>query len=134
MKRAIKEACPNGVDVFFDNVGGEIFDAVLVNINRKARIVVCGQIAEYNKSDPPQGPRPQHKLIKSNLRMEGFVALDFKDEFDDAKTQLASWMTSGKLKYRENLNEGFENIPEAFLGLFSGENIGKQLIKVAEAD
>jgi len=111
----------------FDNVGGELFDAVLDNINRKARIVVCGQIAEYNKAESTQGPRSQHKLIKGSVRMEGFVAFDFKDEFEDAKIQLTSWMKSGKLKYRENLIEGFENIPEALIGLFSGENIGKQI-------
>lgn len=134
MKKAIKEACPDGVDVYFDNVGGELFDAVFENINKKARMVICGQIAEYNKSDPPIGPRPQHSLIKKSARMEGFVVFDFKDEFEAAKKQLAEWYNSGKLKYRENLVEGFENIPSAFIGLFSGENIGKQMVKVAEAE
>ena len=134
MSKAIKEACPNGVDVFFDNVGGELFDAVFENINRHARIVICGQIAEYNKTDSPKGPRPQHTLIKKSARMEGFVVFDFKDEFEDAKRQLAEWYNSGKLKYRENLIEGFENVPLAFIGLFSGENIGKQIVKVAEVE
>lgn len=134
MKLAIKEACPDGVDVFFDNVGGNIFDAVFENINKNARMVICGQIAEYNQSDPPKGPRPQHRLIKKSALMEGFVVFDFKDEFEDAKKQLAEWYHSGKLKYRENLVEGFENIPSAFMGLFSGENIGKQMVKVAEIE
>lgn len=134
LNQAIKEACPGGVDVFFDNVGGEIFDAVFENINKKARIVICGQIAAYNKMDPPTGPRPQHALIRKSARMEGFVVFDFKPEFDKAKEQLAEWYNSGKIKYRENLIEGFENIPAAFIGLFSGENIGKQMIKVAEAE
>jgi NADPH-dependent curcumin reductase CurA len=131
---AIKSACPNGVDVFFDNVGGELFDAVFANINKKARIVICGQISEYNKADAPQGPRPQHTLIKKSARMEGFVVFDFQDEFANAKKQLAEWYNSGELKYKENLIEGFENIPSAFIGLFSGDNIGKQIVKIADPD
>lgn len=108
MRQAIKEACPDGVDVFFDNVGGELFDAVFENINKKARMVICGQIAEYNESEPPQGPRPQHKLIKKSARIEGFVVFDFKEEFEEAKKQLGKWYRSGELKYRENLIEGFD--------------------------
>ena len=134
MNKAIGEACPNGVDVFFDNVGGELFDAAFENINRHARIVICGQIADYNETHPPKGPRPQHALIRKSARMEGFVVFDFKDEFEDAKKQLGEWYRRGKLKYRENVIVGFENIPSAFIGLFSGENMGKQLVKVAEAE
>ena len=134
MNQVIREACPDGVDVFFDNVGGELFDAVFENINRHARIVLCGQVAEYNSKNPLKGPRPLNHLIKKSARMEGFVVFDFKDEFEDAKKQLGEWYKSGKLKYRENLIEGFENIPSAFIGLFSGENIGKQMVKVAEAE
>ena len=129
--KAIGEACPNGVDVFFDNVGGGIFDAVFECINKKARMVICGQIAEYNETAPPQGPRPQHTLIKKSARMEGFVVFDFKDEFVDARKQLAEWYNEGKLKYKENLVEGFGNLPTAFIGLFTGENIGKQMVKVS---
>ncbi|MEO8773051.1 MAG: NADP-dependent oxidoreductase [Gelidibacter sp.] len=132
MEEAVKAACPDGVDVFFDNVGGEIFDAVFAHINRKARLVICGQISEYNSSNPPKGPRPEHHLIKQSARIEGFVAFDFKDEFDDAKKQLGEWYNSGQLKYKENLIEGFENIPSAFIGLFSGENIGKQMVKITD--
>lgn len=134
MRQAIKEACPDGVDVLFDNVGGELFDAVFANINKKARMVICGQIAEYNESEPPQGPRPQHRLIKKSARIEGFVVFDFKEEFDDAKKQLGKWYRSGELKYRENLIEGFDQIPSAFIGLFTGENIGKQMVKVGEVE
>ncbi len=132
MEAAIKQACPNGVDVFFDNVGGELFDAVFANINRKARLVICGQISEYNTDNPPKGPRPEHHLIKKSARIEGFVAFDYKDEFEAAKKQLGEWYNTGQLKYKENLIEGFEKIPSAFIGLFSGENIGKQMVKVAE--
>jgi hypothetical protein len=127
---ALGQACPNGVDVFFDNVGGKIFDAVFELINKKARIAICGQIAEYNEAAPPQGPRPQHTLIKKSACMEGFVVFDFKDEFGEAKKKLAEWYHQGKLKYTENLVEGFENLPSAFIGLFTGENIGKQMVKV----
>ncbi|MEO5584455.1 MAG: NADP-dependent oxidoreductase [Flavobacteriales bacterium] len=134
LEEAIRKACPNGVDVFFDNVGGGLFDAVFANINRKARIVICGQIAGYNSPDPQQGPRPQQKLIKKSARMEGFVVFDHRDRFDAAKKQLAEWYNSGDLKYRENLVEGFEKLPTAFIGLFKGENIGKQMVKVADAE
>lgn len=134
MQAAIKEACPYGVDVFFDNVGGELFDAVFVNINKHARIAICGQIAEYNEAHPPQGPRPMNTLVKKSARMEGFVVYDFKDQFDDAKQQLSDWYNNGELIYKENLIEGFENIPNAFIGLFSGENIGKQMVKVADIE
>lgn len=130
MKAAIKIACPDGVDVFFDNVGGKTFDAVFANINKNARIAICGQIAEYNVAAPIEGPRPMHNLIHKSARMEGFVVFDFKEEFEDAKKQLASWYNNGELKYIEHMVDGFENIPAAFIGLFSGENIGKQIVKV----
>lgn len=134
MQAAIKQACPDGVDVFFDNVGGELFDAVFAHVNRHARIAICGQIAEYNADNPPQGPRPMHTLIKKSARMEGFVVFDFSDEFDVAKKQIGEWYNDGKIKYKENLIEGFENIPSAFIGLFSGDNIGKQMVKVGEVE
>ena len=134
MQAAIKEACPDGVDVFFDNVGGELFDAVFANINRKGRIAICGQIAEYNEKNPPKGPRPMHTLIKKSARMEGFVVYDFSDKFAAAKKQLSEWYNDGKMIYRENLIEGFENIPDAFIGLFEGDNIGKQMVKVADQE
>lgn len=132
MENAIKDACPDGVDVFFDNVGGDLFDAVFANINHKARIVICGQIAEYNNDTPPKGPRPQHHLIKKSAKIEGFVVFDYKNEFNDAKKQLAEWYNGDQLKYKENLIEGFDQIPAAFIGLFSGDNIGKQMVKVAD--
>lgn len=132
MEKAIKDACPDGVDVFFDNVGGKLFDSVFANANKHSRMVICGQIAEYNQEDPPTGPRPQHALIKKSARIEGYVVFDFKDEFEAAKKQLGDWLNSGQLKYKENLIEGFEKIPSAFIGLFEGENIGKQMVKISE--
>lgn len=134
MEAAIKEACPDGVDVFFDNIGGELFDAVFANINEHARIAICGQIADYNEGKTPQGPRPMHTLTKKSARMEGFVVYDFKDEFDDAKKQIGEWYNDGEMVYKENLIEGFDNIPSAFIGLFEGDNIGKQMVKVADVE
>ncbi|CAM4199758.1 NADP-dependent oxidoreductase [Psychrobacter arenosus] len=134
MTAAIAEACPDGVDVFFDNVGGELFDAVFANINNHARIAICGQIADYNNAEAAQGPRPMHTLIKKSARMEGFVVFNYADEFDAAKKQLAKWYNEDQLEYTETLTQGFENIPTAFIGLFSGENIGKQMVQVAELD
>lgn len=131
LARAIADACPDGVDVFFDSVGGETFDSVLKSINKHGRVVICGEIAEYNESDPPEGPRPNHLLVQKSARIEGFVVFDFKEEFDTAKKEIAKWLDSGKMVYKENLIEGFENIPSAFIGLFKGENIGKQMVKVA---
>ena len=130
----LKRECPKGVDVFFDNVGGATFDAVLPSISKHARLVICGEIAGYNQSDPPKGIRPNHLLIQQSARMEGFVVFDFQDEFESAKKEMSQWLKEDKMKYRENLIDGFENIPAAFIGLFKGENIGKQMVKVADPD
>lgn len=134
MQTAIKEACPNGVDVFFDNVGGKLFDAVFANINRHGRITICGQIADYNTGSPPKGLRPMHTLIKNSARMEGFVVFDFSDEFDEAKKQIAEWYNEEKIIYKENLIQSFEKIPAVFIGLFIGENIGKQMVKTGNVN
>jgi NADPH-dependent curcumin reductase CurA len=134
MMQALAGACPNGVDVYFDNVGGELSDMVLRLINKNARIVLCGQIALYNKNEMPQGPRPQLMLITKSARMEGFIVSDFASKFKIAIKQLATWFNTGEITHRETVTEGFENIPEAFLGLFSGDNIGKQIVKVAEPE
>jgi len=127
----LKAACPNGVDVYFDNVGGEVSDAVMTLINNKARVVICGQIALYNLEKPDVGPRVQPYLLINSALMQGFIITDYASRFVEGITQLAQWLAAGKLKYAENIVEGFENTPHAFLGLFSGENLGKQLVKVA---
>ncbi len=131
LAKAVSDACPDGVDVFFDTVGGETFDAVIASINKHGRLVICGEISQYNESDPPKGPRVNHTLVQKSVRMEGFVVFDFEDEFENAKKEISQWLKSGKIVYKENLIEGFENIPSAFIGLFEGENIGKQMFKVA---
>lgn len=131
--RALDAACADGVDVYFDNVGGEISDAVLARINHGARISICGQIALYNLEKPDLGPRPQGLLLTNSARMEGFIVSDFAENFDEGREQLTQWVAAGKLKYAEEITEGFENTIGAFLGLFEGENLGKQLVKIAEA-
>jgi NADPH:quinone reductase len=132
MKDALKKACPNGVDVYFDNVGGEISDAVMKLLNFNARIPLCGQISLYNLEKQDVGPRVQTQLLIKSAMMQGFIVSNYSAHFKEGATQLAQWVAEGKIKYTENIVEGFENIPKAFLGLFSGENLGKQLVKVAE--
>lgn len=132
LKSALEKACPNGVDVYFDNVGGEVSDAVLSLINRNARIPVCGQISLYNLEKPDQGPRIQSVLLTNTALMKGFLVGDYAQDYPKAMAELAQWVTGGQIQYAENIVDGFENTIEAFLGLFSGENLGKQLVKVSE--
>ena len=130
MFAALQEACPNGVDIYFDNVGGEVSDAVMPLINDFARIVVCGQISMYNSDKPPTGPRPQPFLLIHKATMRGFIITQYANRFVEGVMQLAQWFMSGKLKHAETIVEGFENTPQAFIGLFSGENLGKQVVKI----
>lgn len=130
MKGAIKELCPNGVDVYFDNVGGEILDASLQNINKFGRIINCGAISIYNETEQPTGPRPEGILIKKSTLMQGFLVRDHVEDFEAAIQQLGSWLKDGKLEYEETIVEGFENIPQAFIDLFDGKNTGKMLVKI----
>ncbi|WP_374056934.1 NADP-dependent oxidoreductase [Rossellomorea sp. FM04394] len=129
---ALKEACPNGIDVYFENVGGEIGDAALSLLNKHARVPVCGAISSYNKTDRDLGPRVQTRLIKSSALMKGFVVNDYNDRFKEGATELGQWLSQGKLQYEETITEGLENVTDAFLGLFQGKNIGKQLVKIAD--
>ncbi|HXC72615.1 MAG TPA: NADP-dependent oxidoreductase [Pyrinomonadaceae bacterium] len=130
MLEALKEACPNGIDVYFDNVGGDVSDAVMMLITNGARIVICGQISMYNSVDPPIGLRPQPFLLVNSAMMKGFIVTQYASRFGEGIKQLAEWFISGKLKHAETIVEGFENTPQAFIGLFSGENLGKQVVKV----
>ena len=128
----IREACPGGVDIYFDNVGGTVSDAAILRINTGARIVLCGQIDQYNATEMPQGPRLWVQLIVKQARAEGFLVSRFNDRRDEGIRRLAEWLGSGKLKHRESIADGIENAPKAFIGLFKGENIGKQLVCVAK--
>jgi NADPH-dependent curcumin reductase CurA len=130
LSKAIKNACPNGVDIYFDNVGGDISDAVLANINKHARLPVCGAISLYNETKAPVGPRIQTILLTKSAMMRGFIVGDFASKFPEAVRQLAVWLKEAKLTYSETIVYGFENIPQAFLDLFEGKNEGKMIVKI----
>jgi len=130
MKTAVAKACSDGVDVFFDNVGGSIFDAVMANTNRGARVVLCGAIADYNKTETPTGPRVNTTLIKNSILMQGFTVGNYQSEFQTGIKKLAGWLQEGKLEYEETMVEGFKNPPQAFLDLFDGKNTGKMVVRV----
>ena len=130
MRKAIAAACPDGVDVYFDNVGGDISDAVLMNINPFARIAVCGAISVYNETSQPKGISVQPFLIKNRVLMQGFIISDYAAKFPKALMQLSQWLAEGKLSYTETIVEGFDQIPQAFLDLFEGKNKGKMVVKI----
>ena len=130
MKEAIANACPQGVDVYYDNVGGPISDAVHGNINQFGRIIVCGAISTYNATEIPTGPRVEGFLIKKSALMQGFIVSDFVDKFPEGAQQLGQWLKEGKLTYKETVVEGFDSIPQAFIDLFTGKNKGKMIVRV----
>jgi NADPH-dependent curcumin reductase CurA len=131
LKQELRKACPNGVDIYFDNVGGEVSDVIMTLINHASRTIICGQIALYNLEKPDVGPRIQPYLLVNSALLRGFIITDYAAQFGEGVKQLAQWVREGKVKYAENIVEGFENTPRAFLGLFTGENLGKQLVKVS---
>ena len=131
VRKGLKEACPNGIDIYFDNVGGEILDIVLTRINLKARIVICGAISQYNNTAPVKGPANYLSLLVNRARMEGIVVFDYAPRYKEGAMQLGQWMKEGKLKSREHVVEGLETFPEALMMLFKGENFGKLVLKVA---
>lgn len=135
LNAAMKRVCPDGIDVYFENVGGPQLEAVLANLNYKARIAVCGLIASYNAKsmdDMPPGPRNLMMLIGLAAKMEGFIVSFYPEACAKWVEIGAGWMKEGKLNYRETITDGLENAPEAFMGLLRGENVGKALVKVAD--
>jgi NADPH-dependent curcumin reductase CurA len=132
VKDGLKAHCPKGVDVYFDNVGGEILDSVLTRLAMKARIVVCGAISQYNNTAPVKGPANYLSLLVHRARMEGMVVFDYTARFPEAVAELAGYLRDGRLKSREDVVRGLENFPEALLKLFSGENFGKLVLEVAD--
>jgi NADPH-dependent curcumin reductase CurA len=132
LNEELKRLCPHGVDVYFDNVGGEVSAAVHRRLALRSRIALCGQIAEYNQMPPQGGPRSVSFMIAKRVRMEGFLTYDFADEHPTALARLAHWLAEGKLRYREHVVEGLDQAPGAFIGLLRGENRGKLLVKVAD--
>ena len=126
----LKRECPKGVDVFFDNVGGEILDAVLSRLNFKARVIICGAISQYNNKEAVKGPANYLSLLVNRARMEGFVVMDYADRYAVAGQEMAGWLLKGQLKSKEHIVEGLESFPESLAKLFSGENHGKLVLKV----
>ena len=130
LEEGVKSACLKGVDIYFDNVGGEISDAVLANINKYARLPVCGAISLYNKTEVPIGPRLQPIILTKSATMRGFIIGDLAEKFPAATKQLTAWLKADKLTFSETIVEGFDNIPEAFIALFEGKNKGKMIVKI----
>ena len=126
----VSELCPNGLDVYFDNVGGDILDIALNNLAESARVVLCGGISRYNVTGPVAGPVNYFNLVYRRARMEGFIVLDYAKRFPEAIEVLLQHLDSGELRHRETVLQGFEQLPQALINLFSGGNIGKQLVAV----
>ncbi len=131
--KGIKNHCPNGVNVFFDNVGGEILDAALANLTLGARVVICGAVSQYNATEGMYAPKNYMSLLVNRARMQGFVVFDYADRYDEGARDMAGWISQGKVKHREDIVEGFENFPDTLLKLFSGGNFGKLVLKVETA-
>lgn len=129
LDKKIKLACPKGIDIYFDNVGGPISDVVLQHMNFQSRAVICGQISLYNSKDFTQGPRIQPLILTKSILMQGFIVGNFRNEFAEGTAAISKWINEGKLKSLETVVDGFEHLPEALIGLFSGKNSGKMIVK-----
>lgn len=130
IRKDIAQAAPNGVDIYFDNVGGSISDAVMFNINKFARTINCGAISVYNDTEMPTSVSVQPFLIKNSALMQGFIVSNYAEKFPEAMKQLSAWLAENKLTYSETVVEGFDNIPQAFIDLFDGKNKGKMVVKI----
>jgi len=129
---ALNKLCPDGIDVYFDNVGGEILDAALANLRMHARVVICGAISQYNNTGKTKGPSNYMSLLVNRANMKGMLVFDFKERYHEAIQQYSIWIKEGKLKGREDVYEGIENFHKTFLRLFSGEKLGKLVLKVID--
>jgi NADPH-dependent curcumin reductase CurA len=132
LARKLRRACPSGIDVVFENVGGDVLDASLMLINRHARIVLCGMIAQYNEMVPPPGPRFLVNVLTQRARIEGFIVLDYAARYPEAFAHLRRWLAEGRLRYRVDMVEGLEHAPIAVNRLFEGANIGKLIVRVSQ--
>jgi hypothetical protein len=132
VSEALGIVAPDGVDCYFDNVGGPITEAVMEHLAMYSRTVICGRISEYNESEPSMGPRILRYLHSTRSRIQGFTVNQYPAQFEDGRAQLARWVKSGEIKYKEDIIEGFENCPKAFIGQLDGANFGKLLIKVSD--
>jgi NADPH-dependent curcumin reductase CurA len=133
VKDGLKEHCPKGVDVYFDNVGGDILDTVLTRLAMRARIVICGAISQYNNTTPVKGPANYLSLLVKRARMEGIVVFDYADRYHEGVATMAKWIKEGTFKSKEDVVDGLDTFPEALLMLFEGKNFGKLVLKVADA-
>ena len=134
LRLALEEACPAGIDVFFDSVGGETLNTALSRVNRHGRVVVCGAISQINEAELPAGPSNYLQLLAKSARMEGFTTLDFASRYDEARADLARWIREGQIHYRDDIVEGLDEAPAHLLRLFSGAHRGKLLVKLADAE
>jgi len=134
VKERLQELCKDSVDVFFDNVGGQILDDVLGEIAMKARVVICGGIARYEAEEMPPGPQNYFNVVFKRATIEGFIVLDYIPQFPAAQKRIRKWIDNGDLVFREDIQEGFENAPKTLMRLFTGKNFGKQLLKIADQD
>jgi NADPH-dependent curcumin reductase CurA len=121
--------CPKGIDVYFDNVGGEILDICLARIATNARVVLCGGISRYNATEPVPGPKNYFNLVFRRARMEGFIQSDFADRYDEAVAEMRQWVDAGQLQGKATVVEGFRQLPGALIQLFEGKNTGKMMVK-----
>ncbi|HEY3369764.1 MAG TPA: NADP-dependent oxidoreductase [Prolixibacteraceae bacterium] len=130
LRQSLAQACPRGVDIYFDNVGGEISDAVITQLNFQARIPVCGQISLYNSPAADLGPRLQPQLLARSAIAQGFMVSNYQNRFGEGFQQLSKWVKEGKVKYPETIIKGFDQLPVALIGLFKGENMGKMIVQI----
>ena len=131
--KSLHQHCPKGIDIYFDNVGGDILNSVLAQISRGARISICGAISQYNNTGPIKGPSNYLSLLINRARMEGFIVFDYADRYAEAAREMLGWMAAGKLKSREDIVDGIQTFPDTLLKLYRGDNIGKLAIRVAES-
>jgi NADPH-dependent curcumin reductase CurA len=134
LRVALAEAAPDGIDIYFDNVGGDSLEAAIGALRKYGRIVACGSISRYNDVEPAPGPRNMFMVVTKRLRMQGYIISDHYDRFPEFLERAQEWVRDGRLRYQETVIEGIENAPRAFLGLLRGENLGKMLVKVGPAD
>jgi NADPH-dependent curcumin reductase CurA len=135
MARQLAAACPDGIDVYFENVGGSSWEAVMPLLNNFARVPICGLIAHYNQTELPPGPDRisllQGLILQRSLKLQGFIVSNYRDSIPAFITDMTRWMAQGKISYKEDIIDGLENAPQAFLGLFTGANFGKLVVRVS---
>jgi NADPH-dependent curcumin reductase CurA len=133
-RAALAELAPDGIDIYFDNVGGDHLEAAIGALRTRGRVVACGSISRYNDVEPTPGPRNLFMVVTKRLRIQGYIISDHFDRFGEFHAQAQEWVRDGRLRYRETVIEGIENAPHAFVGLLRGENIGKMLVKVGPSE